>query len=45
MKKLKDLEKKVKYILKNNPVTRGDDDLLYLDVLYELNIDLTNLTA
>lgn len=45
MSRLKDLEKKVKLILKKNPNARGDDDLLYLDVLDELNIDLTNLTA
>ena len=45
MEKLKDLEKKVKFILKNNPVTRGDDDLLYEYVLEEMNVNLSSMTA
>lgn len=46
MKKLKDLEKKVKYILKNNPVTRGDDDLLYEYLLEEeRKVNLANISA
>ena len=46
MEKLKDLEKKVKYILKNNPVTRGDDDLLYECLLEEeRKIDLSCISA
>ena len=45
MKKLKDLEKKVRKILRENPSTRGDDDLLYLDVLDDMKINLTDFTA
>lgn len=46
MEKLKDLEKKVRVILKNNPVTRGDDDLLYEYLLEEeRKIDLFNISA
>ena len=45
MKKLKDLEKKVKFILKNNPSTRGDDDLLYEYLLEEMNVNLSSMTA
>lgn len=45
MGKLKDLEKRVKSILKNNPASRGDDDLLYLDVLDEMKIDIQSFTA
>ena len=45
MGKLKDLEKKVKVILKNNPVTRGDDDLLYEYLLEEMNVNLSSMTA
>ena len=39
MAKLKELEPVVKKILKENPPTRGDDDLLYLDVLDEMQIN------
>ncbi len=45
MEKLKSLEKKVKFILKNNPVTRGDDDLLYEYLLEEMNVNLSSMTA
>ena len=45
MAKLKELEPVVKKILKENPPTRGDDDLLYLDVLDEMQINLRDFTA
>lgn len=45
MEKLKDLEKKVKYILKNEPLTRGDDDLLYEYLLEEMEVNLSSMTA
>ena len=45
MTKLKEMEKVVKKILKENPPTRGDDDLLYLDVLDEMQINLRDFTA
>ena len=45
MEKLKDLEKKVRIILKNNPVTRGDDDLLYEYLLEEMKVNLSSITA
>ena len=45
MEKLKDLEKKVKVILKNNPSTRGDDDLLYEYLLEDMNVNLSSITA
>ena len=45
MKKLKDLEKRVAKILKENPSTRGDDDLLYNYILDDLNIDTTEFSV
>ena len=46
MEKLKDLERKVKFILTNNPLTRGDDDLLYEYLLdEERKIDLSSISA
>ncbi len=45
MEKLKDLEKKVRVILKNNPVTRGDDDLLYEYLLEDMKVNLSSITA
>ena len=45
MEKLKDLEKKVKHILKNEPLTRGDDDLLYEYLLEEMEVNLSSITA
>ena len=38
--KLKNLEKTVKEILKVNPATRGDDDLLYISILEKMKIDI-----
>lgn len=45
MSKLKEMEKVVKKILKEIPATRGDDDLLYLDVLDEMKVNLKDFTA
>ena len=45
MKKLKDLEKRVRKILKNNPSTRGDDDLLYKYVLDDLKVDTSEFSV
>lgn len=45
MEKLKDLEKKVRKVLKDNPNTRGDDDLLYKYVLADMNINLSKFNA
>ena len=45
MTKLKELEPVVKEILKQNPATRGDDDLLYLDVLDKMEVNLSDFSA
>ena len=45
MTKLKELEPVVRDILKNKPATRGDDDLLYLDVLDRMEVNLTKFSA
>lgn len=45
MRKLKELEPKVKEILIKNPSARGDDDLLYENLLKEMEVDLTKITA
>lgn len=45
MTKLKELEPVVREILKQRPATRGDDDLLYLDVLDKMEVNLTEITA
>lgn len=45
MSKLKEMEKVVKKILKEIPATRGDDDLLYLDVLDEMKVNLKDFSA
>ena len=45
MGKLKDLEKKVRKILKERPKTRGDDDLLYKYVLADMKVNLKNFDA
>ncbi len=45
MNKLKDLEKKVRRVLKDIPNTRGDDDLLYKFVLADMNINLSKFNA
>lgn len=45
MKQLRKLEKIVKKILKEKPVARGDDDLLYLDVLDEMKVNISDFTA
>jgi hypothetical protein len=45
MRKLKDLEKRVKKILKEKPSTRGDDDLLYNYVLAELKVDTSQFSV
>ena len=45
MEKLKDLEKKVRVILKRNPATRGDDDLLYSCLMQDMHINLLNYSA
>ena len=45
MTKLKELEPVVRDILKTKPATRGDDDLLYLDVLDRMEINLTKFSA
>lgn len=44
-KKLKDLEKNVKEILKESPATRGDDDLLYISLLEKMKIDIKKPSA
>ena len=45
MEKLRSLESKVRAILKNNPATRGDDDLLYSYLMKDMKINLRDLTA
>ena len=45
MGKLKDLEKRVRTILKEKPAARGDDDLLYSYLMKDMKINLRNLTA
>lgn len=45
MAKLKELEPVVKKILKDNPPTRGDDDLLYLYVLHEMKLNPKDYNA
>lgn len=45
MEKLKDLEKKVMKILKRNPATRGDDDLLYSCLMNDMHVNLMNYSA
>ena len=45
MEKLKDLEKRVRKILKNNPSTRGDDDLLYSYILDDLKVDTSKFNV
>ncbi|SEP83522.1 hypothetical protein SAMN04487977_101564 [Treponema bryantii] len=45
MTKLKELEPVVKEILKQKPATRGDDDLLYDNLLAKMNIDLSTMNA
>lgn len=42
---LKDLEKVVRKILTEEPRTRGDDDLLYIKVLEQRKIKLTDYDA
>ena len=42
---LKDLEKVVRKILTDEPKTRGDDDLLYIKVLEQRKIKLTDYNA
>ena len=45
MEKLRDLEKRVAKILKENPSTRGDDDLLYDYVLDDLKVDTSKFSV
>lgn len=45
MEKLRELEKVVRQILKDKPATRGDDDLLYVDVLDEMKVNLKGYSA
>ena len=45
MVQLKKLEKVVREILKESPRTRGDDDLLYINVLDKMDVKLTDLSA
>lgn len=42
---MKQLEKKVKKILLKNRASRGDDDLLYLLVLKEMDFDISKYKA
>lgn len=43
--KLKDLEKRVRAVLKDEPATRGSDDLLYIRIIGGLGVDLNSVTA
>ncbi|MBO7715853.1 MAG: hypothetical protein J6S85_19980 [Methanobrevibacter sp.] len=45
MSKLRDLERQVKEILKANPSTRGDDDLLYDNLLQNMKVDLSKFSV
>jgi hypothetical protein len=45
IKKLKDLEKRIEKILKNNPSARGDDDLLYDYLLDDMKVDTSKYTV
>ena len=42
---LRKLEKTVKEIMIEDPVTRGDDDILYVRVLKKAGIEINNITA
>ena len=44
MVQLKELEKVVRRILKEKPSTRGDDDLLYINVLDTMQINVKNIS-
>ena len=42
---LRKLEKTVREIMIDDPVTRGDDDILYVRVLKKAGIEINNITA
>ena len=42
---LRKLEKTVREIMVEDPVTRGDDDILYVRVLKKAGIEINNITA
>jgi hypothetical protein len=42
---LRKLEKTVREIMIEDPVTRGDDDILYVRVLKKAGIEINNITA
>lgn len=42
---LRKLEKTVREIMVEDPVTRGDDDILYVRVLKRAGIEINNITA
>lgn len=42
---LRKLEKTVREIMTEDPVTRGDDDILYVRVLKKAGIEINNITA
>lgn len=42
---LRKLEKTVREIMVEDPVTRGDDDILYVRVIKKAGIEINNITA
>lgn len=42
---LRKLEKTVREIMVEDPITRGDDDILYVRVLKRAGIEINNITA
>lgn len=42
---LRKLEKTVREIMIEDPVTRGDDDILYVRVIKKAGIEINNITA